>query len=529
MADKSLPSIQSRVKIVQIEKRKEEMNMKKFFAILMTLALMLSLAVPAMAAKVENHTEHEYDAYQIFVATGQNGDGGPLGNITWGNGINKASFLTALQGDARFVKNGVNIFASCSTAQDVAEALAANTDVAPAFADVAVENKGAEKADVPANGGTANLGLGYWLLVDTTEEKENETNFAKNAALLQVINNGNLTIEAKYDVPEVGKTVDDNDVNIGDTVTFTLTATMPTRLDGYETYKVVFHDTLSKGLTFGSITSVTVGDSTTDVKAHFTLNPSSPSADTTTGKTTFTLTCNDVLAQNVGATAGSTIVVKYTAIVDTDAVIGTEGNLNEVYLEYSNDPNWNGTPGSDDEPTGDTPKDDVKVNTWEIPVFKYTKGDGDAKIPLDGAGFTLYKNDAAVNLVAAGNNEAGDLIYKVCTKDDGADHTHVTQIVTGETGKFEIEGLEQGTYVLKETKTPDGYNTCDDITVEIGEDGVLTVKGTTVTTVEILNQAGATLPETGGMGTTIFYIVGGIMVVAAVVLLVTKKRMSAEG
>ena len=100
-------------------------------------------------------------------------------------------------------------------------------------------------------------------------------------------------------------------------------------------------------------------------------------------------------------------------------------------------------------------------------------------------------------------------------------------IVTDDSGMFEIEGLEQGTYVLKETTTPAGYNTCDDVTVVIGENGVLTVGETTVTTVEILNNAGSVLPETGGMGTTLFYVLGGILVLAAVVLLVTKKRMAA--
>ena len=104
----------------------------------------------------------------------------------------------------------------------------------------------------------------------------------------------------------------------------------------------------------------------------------------------------------------------------------------------------------------------------------------------------------------------------------------ITEIVTDSTGKFEIEGLDQGSYVLKETTTPAGYNTVGDITVTIGADGTLTVNQTTVTEVKVLNQSGTLLPETGGIGTTIFYVLGGVMMAGAVVLMVTKRRMNAE-
>ncbi|MBP3319482.1 MAG: isopeptide-forming domain-containing fimbrial protein, partial [Ruminiclostridium sp.] len=300
---------------------------KKLGSMVLALAMALSLAVPAMAAEtVTNATTHTYQAYQIFKADSQKNDGGPLGNITWGTGIDSTKFLAALKADSRFDVGGANVFVSCESEQDVANALAENTSVAVAFADVAVEHITGEYTTIPATG-TVELGLGYWLLVDTSAPGEGD---AKNAALLQVVKNGDLTIAKKYDVPTVDKTVDDNDANIGDTVTFTLTATIPDRLDGYQTYKVVFHDTLSAGLDFveGTI-KVTVGGK--DVTDAFTV-----SEDTGT----LTISCNDVLAEGVGVVANGTIVVTYNAILDDDAVIGTEGNLNKVYLEYSNDPNW---------------------------------------------------------------------------------------------------------------------------------------------------------------------------------------------
>ena len=226
-----------------------------------------------------------------------------------------------------------------------------------------------------------------------------------------------------------------------------------------------------------------------------------------------TIACEDVISQ--GATVESEIVVTYNVILDTDAVIGTEGNSNKVYLEYSNDPNWNGT-GT--EPTGKTPEQEVKVYTWGIPVFKYTGTD----TALAGAGFTLYKGETAISVVGVGNN-----IYKVCTLTN-CEHTHITQIVTDDTGKFQIEGLEKGTYILKETKVPAGYNKCEDVTVVIGENGVLSADGSATTEVKIQNKSGSTLPETGGIGTTLFYVIGSILTLVAVVLLVTKKRMTTE-
>ena len=479
-------------------------HMKKLVSVLLTLVMALALTVPAFAVNVDNKTTHTYDAYQIFAATSQNEDGGALGNITWGSGINHETFLSALQADARCVVGGTNIFTGCTSAMAVAEALSKNTSVAAAFADIAVEHLTTTKTSVGSSG-SVDLALGYWLLVDTTTPG---TGDAKNAALLQVINKGNLTIQKKYDVPTVEKTVSDNDVNIGDKVTFTLTATMPSRLDGYETYKVVFHDTLSDGLAYADNLKVTVAG--VDKTSDFAVNQSG---------NTLTVSCSNVLT--LGATVSSKIVVTYDAVLDDDAVIGTGGNPNKVYLEYSNDPNWKAD-STTPEPTGNTPEEKAEVFTWKIPAAKV---DGSNK-PLAGAQFELYKSDNSTKVEVVG--AAG--VYTVCTKNDSSDaHKHVTTLDTAADGKLTVSGLEQGTYYLKETLAPAGYNLLTEmVKVTIGENGVITVgdSAEAKTEVSVINQAGTVLPETGGIGTTIFYVLGTILVLGAGVLLVSKKRMS---
>ena len=449
--------------------------MKKLASVLLALVMVMSLTANVWGAEGDT-----YEIYQIF--TGDYSEG-ILSNVKWGkNGTGTAGEAVA--------KDVLDALAAVKDASD-----AAQLDVITAYANLETE---------AFTTGTAttyeNLPNGYYLVKNVDGSQEDEYGFY-TLFVVKVVDN-TLSFQPKGEAPMVDKEVDDNDANIGDTVTFTLTATMPSTFEGYETYKVIFHDTMSEGLTFGEITKVTVNGQVQETG--FVLEPAVPVAGEE-----FTVTFADVLA--MGAEAGCTVTVKYTATLNADAIIGTEGNPNEVYLEYSNNPNWDGT---GDEPTGNTPKNEVKVYTWEIPVFKYTK-DGETEKALAGAGFTLYDEGVEVKLTKVEDSN----IYKV--DPNGT----VTQIVTDDSGMFEIEGLEQGTYVLKETLTPAGYNTCDNITVVIGEEGALTVGEEAVTTVKVLNQAGTVLPETGGMGTTILYIVGGVLVLAAVVLLVTKRRM----
>ena len=469
-------------------------NMRRLFAMVLAVMMVLSLETTAFAATtgtVKNDTDRAYKAYQIFSGT-QAADSTALGDIAWGTGIDVETFLPALK--ALKINESAH-FASCETPADVAAALkgvADKSEIAQAFANLAAKHLTTTATDVAANA-TATLPSGYYLLVDQTPVADQDK--AKNPALLQVTNDSNLNITDKSGKPTVEKQVDDTDLNIGDKVTFTLTATMPATFEGYDTYKVVFHDTLYKGLTYN-------GDAKADVEG-FTVTSGKDSDD----NTTITITCTDVLAK--GVKAGDTITVTYTATLNADAISGINGNFNKVYLEYSNDPETEGT--------GKTPEKEVKVYTWDMGVLKYA--DGDKSKVLEGVKFILL-NEANSKIAKVANG-------KIVSWDDFNDETVIAnyELTTDKDGKIAIAGLESGKYWLRETQALPGYNKLvgdTEVNVDNNDDGTYKTF-----IAEVENNAGSTLPETGGMGTTLFYILGSIMVLAAVVLLVTKKRMAA--
>lgn len=513
-------------------------NVKKLASLLLALLMVFSLAAVASAATVTNQTSHSYAAYRIFSGT-QAENSVPLGDVEWGEGVDGAALLTALKGDSRFNvgNDDANIFASCTTALDVADVLSAypdKSDVAKAFANVAARHLTTVTATIADNATSVELPAGYYLLVDTSTPGQDD---ARNTALLQMTNQ-DITIESKYSVPSVDKSVQDTDGSwgesadweIGSDVPFKLEGTLPTNYEDYEAYKYVFHDTLNSALKYNGDVKVYVqnGDAKTQILSGFTV---APDAAATAGGT-LTVTFND-LKTVTGVSSTSQIVVEYTAELLSTAVIGGSGNKNEVYLEYANDPNATGK-GT----TGNTKTDEVLVFTYELDV---TKVDGkDGTTTLANAEFVLLSSDKT----KAAKVSNGKLVEWV-TVPEG------TKLTSGGDGKFAIAGLDAGGYYLRETKAPAGYNllgndigititatldksenspslTALKISVQNGPDATATESNGNVTmgivSTVVENVAGARLPLTGGIGTTVFYIAGSVLVLTAAVLSVTRKR-----
>ncbi|MDD7312425.1 MAG: SpaH/EbpB family LPXTG-anchored major pilin [Clostridiaceae bacterium] len=551
---------------------------KKLASLLLALALAFALAVPAMAAggtysiTINNTTPgYTYAAYQIF--TGRLEDG-VLSDIQWGSGVTSDDLLTALKDNSSFVEGtgeaAKNIFAGCKTAADVAEAMsgvANNSDRAKAFAEVVGAHLTTETAgtfaenkngDVTTNYTISGLAAGYYL-VKNTGVPDTDGAYYTNY-ILQVVENSE--VNPKGSVPSVDKNigtvetiktvVNGADYNIGDDVPFTLAATLPENLSTYESYKVIFHDTLPAGLTYNANSAkvyVINDDIVTEVKSGYGVGSNG---------NPLTVTIADVFAlkaennADISVDKDSKIVVEYTAKLNTNAEIGQPGNKNEVYLEYSNDPNWDGT-GSKPEPTGNTPKDEVLVFTYELDVTKVDGKDNTTK--LQDAKFVLYREVSVEGQEGITKEyvivDANGKVIGWTGNAYGSTETKKASVLTsGENGLFKVIGLDAGTYFLEEIVAPTGYNmlekpikivitatvdasedsaSLDALTITV-DDGTATAgnldSGIVATTVK--NNKGATLPETGGMGTTLFYVLGGVLVVGAVVLLITKKRMGAE-
>lgn len=501
-------------------------HLKKLAGVLLALAMVFTLALPAFADEtpysitINNSAEgHTYEAYQIFT-----GDlsGTTLSNIVWGSGVSEAG-QTAL-GDAA---------AKAETLKTEEDAKAFAKEVAPYLTTAA----GSANTVTDGKYVISGLAAGYYLVKDRDGSLTGADD-AYTSYILQVV--GNTSVSPKSAKPTVDKQVHDEtadaeagavdgwgesaDHAINESFQFKLIAKLPADTDfsAYETYKVVFTDTMSDGVTFESIASVTV-DGVTLTAGQYT-------ATATAGQAggSWTLTINDIKTINgVNLTDGADIVVIYNAHLNENAQVnhesGTTTNQNKVYLEYSNNPN-----ASSEGELGKTPEDIVWVFTYEVDNTKVDATDSENKTPLAGAGFRLYDS--------TGTTEIG-LIYDSTIsayRPVKSGETAKEMKSADETGVFNIKGLDAGTYVLKETTVPAGYNKCADTTIVIEATHVEVADGTSATTTlssdsnvtnTIENKQGSTLPETGGMGTTLFYVLGGGLVLVAVVLLVTKKRM----
>ena len=323
----------------------------------------------------------------------------------------------------------------------------------------------------------------------------------------------NVTIEEKNAVPSVEKKVKKgsnydkwNTASIGDKVEFQTTITAQPGAQNY-----VLHDKMSDGLTFDKSVEVKKEGDTTALTAsgnYELVTDDTEKGDDCTFHIKFTEEfCNSIKTE-------TKIIVTYSAILNEKAKIKTDENTNETWLKYGDEKESN--------------HDSTITKTFEIPVFKYTdksaKG-GTTESPLEGAKFILRKKDT--------NKDIGLKSITTPTGKEGAYYrfdestTVATEVTTNNTGKFTIQGLAPGTYELVEKEAPKGYNKLSaSVEITIGNDGKVSYNTETdATWVKVENKTGSILPSTGGMGTTLFYIFGAILVVGSGVVLITKKRM----
>ena len=498
-------------------------------------------------------------AFQIFTAK-VSGDSVVV--TGWGNGIDLAKLSTAITAsDLNNDFSGVNFENTEASAQKVADIVSGytgeNASKAETFAKLAAQSKQGEGTAAAGNV-IDGLDTGYYIVIDTAAASNgNYTSFT--LGMLTVVTGENATATVKRDFPSFDKQIGDiNDTtdvkdtytfneaadhDMGDAVPFKLIASVPSNIAKYDTYKMIFHDDLQKDVfTFNSdsvkVKYYTSSSDTngTDVTGSFTVSTTGLAENDkfdkshTDGTEDFTVTCNNIKEiSGITLSGDGHFEIQYTATLTDKAKMGAEGNWNGAYLEYSNNPNASGV--GDTGNTGKSPTDYCVAFTYQTVIDKI---DGITKAPLTGAEFTLEKK-----------------------LKDGT--TKTVQVVTALEGtRFMFNGLDDGTYVLTESKVPDKYNGIEPITFTIsatedqtdGSEALTSLtadggaratftsgkvyllndtteatgsdNGSVKTTIE--NLKGSSLPSTGGIGTTMFYVGGGVLVAGAGVILITKKR-----
>lgn len=567
----------------------------RFMAVLMAMTMILSMSMTAFAAEAPKGTltvnntvaGKTLDLYQIFTAT-KSGDNVAytLNSAYEGFFQSKITDASALTGEALSEKAYAYVKEQVGTNGDAETAKTFAKDMLGWILDSKNNITATKTVETTApSTQISDLAYGYYLVypkgaTDTSTAPGNQT--YTSAASLVSITAETATINMKSNYPTVDKKLvstqtpgnnsitvngilstswesihqgvlgedDENDFEdgiaphggtdekkagnfgIGDTVTYQLTSKVPD-MTGYNSYTFKFTDTLSKGLDLKAILSVKVGD--TELKAGKTGDNTYLPTYTTNDNGTHTLTISfNEFYNNFKNRTGETITVVYTATLNKDAVIGMNPNTNKAVVEYSNDPATNGT--------GKSEPSIVDVHTFDFTIYKYylkDQNNKENKTALANAEFELYKGNtegtaadeqAKVNIVDEGNG-----VYRQATADEAkaADFTSA-KIVSDTDGKVLVKGLDAGTYYLRETKAPDGYNKLlSDIKVVIEANydpttGKLTnytvtytYNGNSITVtntdkltspeVPVENKTGAQLPSTGSKGALMVTLAGIVL------------------
>ena len=524
---------------------------------------------------------HTYEAYQVFAGDLHGtGDDAVLSNVVWGSGVNGSALLDALKASSEF--GTPSAFASCDSAQKVAEVIdqwSDDTKMLQKFADIVAANLSASPT-VSGTAGNNKLTMnapGYYFIKDKDGTLDNSELGAYTDYILKVVDS--VTIEAKEDVPAITKKIIESDglkeantASIGDSVDFQLDSKVPD-MSAYNKYFYVINDTMGSGLDFKpSTVKVYIDDMTTPIN--------SSNYEVQTGAAADGYSFQIVMKnfkKNYEDKTGKPIKVTYSAELTDKADRTEKGNENKVNLTYSNNPNheYKGenepstTPG-DGDVTGKTPDSNTKTYTTSLLLNKIDGADNSvlagAKFELKGSGVnkviianaesfkadaagTYYKlNDGTFTLTAPTaetsaqyvSTETKYILDEKSTSHSGSGEDSYVEAITDDMGKLTFAGLGSGTYTLTETEAPSGYNklanpinisitaapTLEGPNWTVTKDGEALTKPTGIYEFTVENNKGVTLPSTGGMGTTIFYVVGGLLVAGALILLVVKKRMS---
>lgn len=505
-------------------------NLSKLFALALALIMAMALAVPAMAVNTSENDaagntgddkgsitivsangvsvdDHVFKAYRVLDVTF---DGGEAYSYTVNS--NFADFTFDSNGDDTPDVTSANLVEYLSSLEDDSTAL---KNISYALAQYGL-GKTATATATGANGEAefSDLPYGYYVIYP-------DDGTAIVCAIDTVV--GDVTINVKNEYPTLDKEVtsiggessNKTSGNIGDKVGYSLTTAKVPDVTGLTSYTYVITDTMSKGLTFNNDVAMSIGGIALTKDTDFTVGST---VDDETGVTTIIITIIDTVGEintaiaTEGYDASKGIVTTYSATINQDAEV-YDDLTNSASLDYGNNQN--------------TVTDSVAVETYDFDFRKYT----DKKDLEDGVegqydeGDTLLAN-AVFKLTATDDKDAAgiefvlvDGVYYVAAETDSDKTTQLISINSG-TGIVNVRGLKAGTYYLWETAAPEGYNVIAESTeINVGdaEDAAVVYN--------IYNGTGTELPETGGMGTTIFYTLGGLLAVGAAVLLVTKKRV----
>lgn len=524
---------------------------KKLLAALLAVAMVCAMAIPAFAynpgeTKEDLNTKHDYGAFQIFEGVISK-DNETLSDVKWGQNITEPDiFLANLKNDSTIGEK----FETAATAQDVLAVISKwhdSDDNSIAFARVVCHylypdaNANPTPVATDHTGGINIPKSGYYLIVDTSTFSDDDFYHAYNSFFLLNVPQTPYVVLVNHKVvkPTVEKEVyDNNDIGstggwgssadhaINEPFQFRLIAKLPASenngraYDYYKEYAVCFTDTLSDGITFDKLDTVEItnGDGSTPQEINnYTLDPNNP-------QSSFKLSIDDVKTCVPDLNKGATITVTYTAHLNEKAYVNTVGggtdNKNSVYLEYSNNPRISTS-------LDHTPESEVRVYTYQLNNTKY-RDEANSGNELEGAGFRLYSDEACTPEQEVKLYKKDNFYYPIKDATDKAQDA--VEMFSDEHGQFNVKGLDAGTYYLKETTPPAGYSACDKTRIVISathDEHNVNLFGESNLNNKIINKkaGGITLPSTGGIGTTIFYVVGGGLMVAAIVLLVTKKRM----